>query len=241
MRGEELWERNAAWWQRSFTQGADPEYEEQILPLVDEYVRGAGRVLEVGCGEGQVARRIAGHGAQVVGLDPAPSQIRAACDRGGGPTYLQARAESLPCADASFDAVVACLSLEHVDPFEPAMAEIARVLRPGGRFHFFLGHPLLQAPGSCWVDDQVFGEQYWRLGPYLPDDLCIDEVAPGVELPFAHRPLGRYIHEMGLVGLLVEDMIEPPPSSDMLEANSGFPNAATIPRLLLMRARRVAD
>jgi len=239
MRGEELWERNAAWWQRSFTEGADPEYEEQILPLVDEHVRGARRVLDVGCGEGQVARRIARLGAAVVGVDPSPSQIREARARAGGPSYVRARAEQLPCGDRSFDTVVVCLALEHVDPFEPAIAEIARVLEPGGRFCFFVGHPLLQAPGSCWVDDQVFGEQYWRLGPYLPDDLCIDEVAPGVELPFAHRPLGRYVHVMGQAGLLVEDMVEPPPSSDVLEANRGFSNAATIPRLLLLCSRRI--
>lgn len=51
MRAE--WERNAAWWQGAFTEGADPEYEEQILPLVAERLGGCRRVLEVGTGEGQ--------------------------------------------------------------------------------------------------------------------------------------------------------------------------------------------
>jgi SAM-dependent methyltransferase len=236
--GEELWERNATWWQRGFTEGADPEYEEQILPLVEHHLRGARRVLDVGCGEGQVARRIARLGAQVIGVDPTPTQIRVAAERGGGPCFVRARAEQLPCGDAVVDAVVMCLALEHVDPFEPAIAEIARVLAPGGRFFLFLGHPLLQAPGSCWVDDQVFGEQYWRVGPYLPDDVAIDEVAPGVQLPFAHRPLSRYVHAMGRVGLWVEDMVEPPPSSDVLAETAAFAGADTIPRLLLLCVRR---
>ncbi|MGP0030000.1 MAG: class I SAM-dependent methyltransferase [Acidimicrobiales bacterium] len=237
--GESLWEEHATWWQRGFTDGADPEYEEQILPLVEHHLRGARRVLDVGCGEGQVARHIARLGAEVVGLDPTPSQIRSAHQRGGSACFVRARAEQLPCLDATFDAIVLCLALEHVDPFEPAIEEIARVLVPGGRFYLFLTHPLLQAPGSGWVDDVALGEQYWRVGSYLRDDLAVDEVAPGVRFQFAHRPLSRYVHAMGEAGLLIDDMVEPPPPPSVLQQTGPFPNAPTIPRLLLLRARRV--
>ena len=47
------------------------------------------------------------------------------------------------------------LALEHVDVFEVAVDEVARVLEPGGRFVLLLCHPLLQAPGSGWIDDQT--------------------------------------------------------------------------------------
>jgi len=50
------WERTAGWWQDEFTDGADPEYEEQILPLAAAHLAGTTRVLDVGCGEGQVSR-----------------------------------------------------------------------------------------------------------------------------------------------------------------------------------------
>ncbi len=239
MLGDSLWEEHSAWWQERYTGGVDAEYEEQVLPLVEHYVRGARRVLDVGCGEGQVTRCIARLGADVVGLDPTPSQVRAAHDRGGPAQFVRARAEQLPCARAAFDAVVLCLALEHVDPFEPALEEVARVLSPGGRFLLFLAHPLLQSPGSGWVDDEVVGEQYWRVGSYLRDDVAIDEVAPGVCLPFAHRPLSRYVHVMGEVGLLVEDMVEPSPPPDTLIETGGFLNASTIPRMMLLCARRI--
>ena len=50
MAGRE-WEENAAWWQEHFTGGADPEYEEQILPLVDVHLAGTRRVLAGAFGE----------------------------------------------------------------------------------------------------------------------------------------------------------------------------------------------
>ncbi len=234
-----LWEQHSTWWQRRFTEGADPEYEEQILPLVRQHLRKAGRVLDVGCGEGQVARSIARGGTQVVGLDPTPSQISEAHRRGGPPLFVQARAEQLPFGDDTFGAVLLCLAIEHIDPFEPAIDEIARVLSPGGQFLLLLVHPLLQAPGSGWVEEAGSDEGYWRVGSYLPDDFVVDEVEPGIHLPFNHRPLSRYIHAMGAVGLLLEDMVEPSPPPAVLLETGGFANAAAIPRLMVLSARRV--
>jgi len=234
-----LWETHAKWWQQEFTDGADPEYEEQILPLVDRHLVGTRRVLDVGCGEGQLARRAAAMGAAVVGVDPTHNQITVARARGGGPAYGEAAAEWLPFRDGAFDAVVMCLVIEHIEPFEPAIEDMARVLEPGGRFLLLLNHPLLQTPGSGWIDDHILDEQYWRVGPYLRDDSTIEEVAPGVNLPFMHRPLSRYIHVMGQVGLLLEDMDEPAPPPGFLDEAWEYGEASTIPRLMLLRARRV--
>ena len=239
MLGESLWEQHSDWWQKAYAEGADPEYEEQVLPLVAHRLRGSKRVLDVGCGEGQVTRCIARLGAAAVGVDPVRSQIRVAHARGGSACYVRARAEQLPYREAAFDSVVVCMALEHVDPFEPAIGEIARVLAPGGRFLLFLVHPLLQAPGSGWVDDEGQGEQFWKIGQYLRDDVAIDEVAPGVQFQFAHRPLSRYVRAMGEQGLLIDDMVEPSPPPVVLLETGGFANAATIPRLMLVCARRI--
>jgi SAM-dependent methyltransferase len=145
----------------------------------------------------------------------------------------------LPIAAGSVDAVVACLVFEHLDPFEPAIAEVARVLALNGRFALFLNHPLLQTPGSGWIDDQILEEQYWRIGPYLHDDHTIEEVAPGVRLPFMHRPLGRYINVMADRGLLADHMDEPPPSPGFVARAPEYGAAATIPRLLVVRTRKL--
>jgi len=234
----DLWEQGASWWQRHFTEGADPEYEEQILPLVEQYARGARRILDIGCGEGQVSRRLAIPGVEVVGLDPTGSQVRSAYERGGSARFLRARAEALPCVDGQFDAAVLCLAIEHVEAFETAIGEVARVLAPGGRFLLLLVHPLLQSPGSGWVEVIDSDVHFWRIGSYLEDDIAIDQVAPGVSLPFVHRPLGRYVHEMGKCGLLIDDMVEPAPPRQVVVETGDVPNGSSIPRLLLLCARR---
>ena len=236
----ELWEAHADWWQREFTDGADPEYVEQIIPLVLEWTADHQRVLEVGTGEGQVARAIAAvHGAEVTGIDPTARQIDEAMRRGGGVTYLRCGAEALPFDDADFDAVVCCLVFEHIDAVDEAIAEVGRVLRPGGRFVFCLNHPLLQTPGSGWIDDQILEEQYWRIGSYLEERATVEEVEKGVHIRFVHRPLSRYVNAMADNGLLLERMIEPAPPAGFVARAPEYTEVTTIPRLLVLVARRV--
>ena len=254
----DLWEVQAGWWQETFTEGADAEYVEQILPLAAEHLAGARRILDVGTGEGQVARHavsvaeagtgsggVGGAGGSgaggvvVVGVDPTWAQIVVAMGRGGGPLYARAGAADLPFPDASFDAAVACLVFEHIERMEEAIAEVGRVLEPGGRFVFMLNHPLLQAPGSGWIDDTILGEQYWRVGAYLVEETAIEEVEKGVYIPFIHRPLSRYVNALAAAGLLVTAMVEPPPPPGFLARATEYQDAATIPRLLLLRAEKL--
>ena len=241
---QDLWEEHADWWQREFTDGADIEYNEQIMPLAADLLAGRDRILDVGAGEGQIARQAVTHGARrVVGVDPTSTQIVEADARGGGVAYARAGAAALPFAPEAFDAVVACLVFEHIDELDDAMAEVARVLEPGGRFVFMLNHPLLQTPGSGWIDDHMIDppEQYWRIGPYLVESSQVEEVQKGVFIPFIHRPLGRYINTMIGAGLTLERMIEPSPPPGFLAKAPEYREAATVPRLLVLVAKRQAS
>jgi SAM-dependent methyltransferase len=237
----ELWETNAVWWQNGFTDGADPEYEEQILPMAQVHLEDARSVLDIGCGEGQVARLAAANGAsRVIGIDPTAAQLSLARMRGGGPQYVRSGAAALPFASGAFDAVVACLVFEHIREIDAAIAELARVLVDGGRFLFFLNHPLLQTPNSGWIDDQILDppEQYWRVGSYLVEDETIEEVEKGIFIPFIHRPMARYVNALIANDLYVEHMAEPAPPPGFLARAKEYADAATIPRLLFLRARK---
>ena len=236
----DLWETHAEGWIDGFTAGADPEYEEQILPLAARELAGAQRVLDVGCGDGQVSRLAARLGAQVVGIDPTWNCVSVANQRGGA-VFTRAGAAQVPFADGTFDAVVACLVFEHIRDVDSAIAEVARVLQPGGRFCFFLNHPLLQTPNSGWIDDQFLDppEQYWRIGPYLIEDETIEEVEKDVFIPFIHRPLSRYVNTLAANGLLLERMEEPAPPAGFLAKAEEYLAASTIPRLLYLRTRKM--
>jgi len=234
----DLWEQHAGWWQRGFTDGADPEYTEQILPLTSHHLAGAERVLDLGCGEGQIGRLVAQTARLVVGVDPTEGQISVAAQRGGGVCYARSEAARLPFGDATFEAVVACLVFEHIDDMDEAVAEVARVLEPDGTFLLFLNHPLLQTPNSGWIDDHVLDppEQYWRIGSYLTEQMTIEEVESGVHIPFVHRPLSRYVNALVAAGLHLDHMGEPAPPAGFLARAPEYKQAATIPRLLVLRA-----
>ena len=231
------WEEHADWWQREFTNGADPEYTEQILPLIQLHLPRSGRMLDMGCGEGQVARLAAEKGLQVVGLDPAFTQVALAASRAGGPEYFQGSSTDVGLATACVDAAVACLVFEHIALIDPALAELERVMRPGGTFLLLLNHPLLQTPGSGWIDDQVLDppEQYWRVGPYLSEANTMEEVEQGVFIRFYHRPLSRYINAAIEAGFRLERMEEPAPAAGFMARADEYAAASSIPRLMFLK------
>jgi ubiquinone/menaquinone biosynthesis C-methylase UbiE len=113
-------------------------------PLVDQAgIRPGQRVLEIGCGTGNLALLVGllHPGAEVVGLDPDPKALaraRRKAERRSLPVrFDRGFAQELPYADASFDRVLSALMLHHLGPGEKerALREVRRVLGPGGSLH----------------------------------------------------------------------------------------------------------
>ncbi len=92
-------------------------------------------VLDVGCGTGILTRALARRSARAVGVDPAPRMVAKARENRAdvSATYVVATAESLPFADSSFDAATASFTVHHWRDAGRGIAELARVLRSGGR------------------------------------------------------------------------------------------------------------
>jgi SAM-dependent methyltransferase len=255
---DDPWERHATWWRETFTNGADLEYELQILPLAAAHLKGAARVLDLGSGEGHLSRRLAHEapgGGLVVGLEPSAAQLAGALDQEpvtakrpsratklaarARPRYVRAVGERLPFRDGCFDAVVCCLVIEHALDPDALLAEAVRVLAVGGRFLLFVNHPMFQGTGSGFVDDQILEEHYWRVGPYLREEVVLEEVDPGVRLPFAHRPLSRYVNPVTALGCVLTRLEEPEPPLAFLEGSVDLELESAIPRLLVMRFERL--
>jgi SAM-dependent methyltransferase len=90
------------------------------------------RILDLGCGDGQLTERIVATGATVVGVDASPQMVAAAQARGIAAD--EASAESLPYANGTFDAVFSNAALHWVRDQDAMLAEVHRVLKPGCRF-----------------------------------------------------------------------------------------------------------
>jgi ubiquinone/menaquinone biosynthesis C-methylase UbiE len=106
---------------------------------LDDLVGVRGKVLEVGCGAGAMARAIQRHRPDllVFGMDLSRHALEAAKLAGGKVRYTAGDAHRLPLASGSFEAIVVLDVLEHLPDPAAALAEIHRLLRPGGTFHLF--------------------------------------------------------------------------------------------------------
>jgi SAM-dependent methyltransferase len=137
-------------------------------PLLDAAGVGAGtRVLDVATGPGYVAEAAVLRGAEVTGVDFAPAMVERARGRVPGAAFQVGDAEGLPFGDGSFDAVVMNFGLLHLGRPERALAEAARVLRPGGGFAFTVWAPPEEAVGFGIVLKAV--ERHGDLQVPLPE------------------------------------------------------------------------
>ena len=119
--------------------GMRPVYDEFVAKV--ELFDGV-RVLEIGCGTGNITQRLkrAEPGAQVTGVDPDPRALARAGRKlrtAAGISFDRGYAQELPYADGSFDRVLSSMMLHHLDDDvkAAAVAEVLRVLRPGGSMH----------------------------------------------------------------------------------------------------------
>ncbi|MGW6695944.1 class I SAM-dependent methyltransferase [Rhodococcus sp. NPDC054953] len=171
----------------------------------------AGRdVLEIGCGSAPCARWLAGQGARAVGLDLSRGMLergRAAMERGGPRVPLvQAGAETLPFADASFDIVCSAFgAVPFVADSALVMREVARVLRPGGRWVFAVNHPIRwifpDDPGPGGLTATI---PYFDRTPYVE----VDDAGTPTYVEH-HRTVGDRVREIVAAGLELRDLVEP--------------------------------
>ena len=164
------------------------------------------RVLEVGAGGAQGSRWLAGQGAVPVALDLSHAMLAHARGREPRVPLVQADAGALPFGDAAFDlACSAYGAIPFVADVATVFAEVARVLRPGGRWVFSVTHPVRWAfPDSPGPAGLTADRSYFDRSPYAERD---DAGVPTyVE---HHRTLGDTVRALVGAGLDVVDLVEP--------------------------------
>jgi SAM-dependent methyltransferase len=167
------------------------------------------RVLEVGAGAAAGARWLRSAGADAVAVDLSGGQLAqsALADRRSGVHVpaVQADAAALPFAAGAFDLVVAAYGALPFAPDDRALhAEVARVLRPGGRWVFSVPHPLRWAfPDVPGPDGLTARFGYFDRRPYVESD------ADGVVYAEYHRTLGDHVRSLVASGFVLADLVEP--------------------------------
>ena len=168
-------------------------------------------VLEVGCGAAQAARWLTRQGARVTAMDVSMGQLAQArvLDGRSGTRVdrlVQADAQHLPFRDASFDVVCSAFgAVPFVADSAGLTSEVARVLRPEGRWVFSVTHPLRwifpDDPGPAGL---TVRQSYFDRTPYV-------EVDPAGEASYVehHRTIGDRVRELVAAGLVLVDLIEP--------------------------------
>jgi SAM-dependent methyltransferase len=116
-----------------------------VWALLDEAP--PGRALDAACGTGRHARHLADGGHAVVGVDGSPEMLARAQTQVPAGGFTQGDLHDLPLPSAGFDLVVCSLAFDHVPDLRAPVAELARVLRPGGRLVLSDVHPVLSAIG----------------------------------------------------------------------------------------------
>jgi SAM-dependent methyltransferase len=196
------------------------------------------RTLEVGCGEGRVVRDLAARGYDVVGLEVSPTLVDAAREKDPDGEYVVADAQDLPFTDASFELVVAYNSLMDVE-MPRAVAEIGRVLSPGGALCACITHPI--ADSGQWADDETFviGERYLDERPF-EGTFERPGLAPMTFTGWIY-PFESYSRALEAAGLVIEALREPPAPDAQVESRAPEARARMarwqrLPNFLMFRA-----
>lgn len=186
-----------------------------VLDLLD--VRRGERLLDIGCGPAPLAPYVIRAGASYTGVDLSPRMVTHARERQGRHSrVLVADALDLAaCGElhpASFDAAVFLLSIQNMDPLEPALASAAWALRRGGRLVLLLTHPCFRIPRqSGWGWDEGRRLCYRRVDRYLtPLRIPLRPPSSGAGTPASsfHRPLAAYVNGLAACDLVLDGMRE---------------------------------
>ncbi|MCY3834151.1 MAG: class I SAM-dependent methyltransferase [Chloroflexi bacterium] len=255
--GRELWNRKAVFWDALHGDDGNEFHRRLVAPSVLELLGLAPgeAVLDVGCGNGALARRLAECGARVTAFDFSDELIRLAKRRSRTSSadvqylVLDATDEDamLGLGADRFDAVACAMALMDMPTIAPLFRAAARLLRDGGRFVFATQHPAFNSNNPIFVHekedrDGLVSEFYAvKLRAYLQLPPVKGAGAPGEPAPhyYYHRPLGELLGAAFAAGFVLDALLEPAFSEAGDSASDGLSwlDLTQIPPVLTGRLR----
>jgi SAM-dependent methyltransferase len=251
------WNGNAEVWTRLARAGYDyyrdylntPAFLAMLPPV------GGLRGLDLGCGEGHNTRLVAQEGARMVALDIAQVFVEHAqaleAQNPVGIRYLAASAVELPFPAEAFDFATATMSLMDIPEPGAVLAEVYRVLKPGGFFQFSICHPCFDTPHRRNLRDEQgityaieVGDYYrglkgevmeWLFGAAPPE---VKAGLPKFQVPRFHRTLSQWLNFIVEAGFRLERVEEPRPDDETVRQCPDLQDAQVVSYFLHIRVRK---
>ena len=253
------WEENAEVWTELVRAGYDHYRDglntQAFLETLPDVNGLSG--LDIGCGEGHNTRLLAERGARVTAIDISKKFISHSRDSERkqplGIRYEIASAVDLPFDEASFDFTVAFMSLMDIPETERVLAEVFRVLRPGGFFQFSISHPCFDTPHRENLRDESGRTYAYEVGDYFrrqrgevnewifgaaPRELR-ESMRP-FRMPRFTRTLSEWLNSLVDAGFVLERFGEPCPTDEAVKERPNLQEAQVVAYFLHVRARKPA-
>ncbi|MCE5197904.1 MAG: class I SAM-dependent methyltransferase [Armatimonadota bacterium] len=202
------------------------------------------QILELYCGAGYLSRRLAALGANVTAVDSSERLIGIAGEikerESDDINYAVAEPTDLSVIeDATFDDVVCNMGLMMTRDLAGTVAELARLVKLGGRFIFSVLHPCFSMPDACWAKDEDGRFLYETVDNYFTESWWPSELASSIrsgQKKIKHRTLSRYINALGARGFNVRRVIEPRPSPEILAVKPDLEIYDRLPVVMVVEA-----
>ena len=194
--------------------------------------------IDIGCGEGRVARDLKALGHNVVAVDVSPTMVHLAQEADPSMRVLVADAAHLPFEDGEADLAIAFMSLQDVDDMPDALKEAARVLGAGGALCIAVVHPINSAGHFEGRDPQT---RFVIEGSYMEPHRYVETIERnGLEMTFSsrHWPLASYFAVLEEVGFVIEVLREPTVDAASLREQPSRVLWQRLPLFLDLRARK---
>jgi ubiquinone/menaquinone biosynthesis C-methylase UbiE len=209
------WSASANAWVASMGEHGDWTRQKVLDPVMLSRALGIdGRFLDIGCGEGRFVRMLQERGMEGAGLDITPELIVQAKAKDPGGTYYVGSGEKLDFADGIFDLAISYLALIDIADYRAAIAEMARIIKPGG--HILVANLTSHFTAGKWRRDMLGQAKDFAIDNYA-EERSTREQWQGIDIINHHRPLSLYMQCFLDHGLLLEFFDEPLPKDDGTE------------------------
>ena len=245
--GTKRWDNNAEPWHRFFGE-KDLNRCDLLDPIILEVlgdIKGK-HILDAGCGDGYLSRKLANLGAEVTGVDISQKMLDfAILEQKKSPlliNYYQSDCSSMPfLADSSFDITVTNNVIQDVADYKGAFQEFSRLVKPGGMYLHIENHPCFTTPVLGWEKngrgEKLFRkvDYYFDRGPFLVAWGPKSGMEPSVNW---HRTLGDIMNSLIACNFRIVQVIEPEPPDSWRINHPERMDAARIPDFIVLVCKR---